>query len=250
MQQHALTTLPGQIIGYVNGRPVRTIAGGSAPVGDPAAPPAAVPAAPAAPQVVPAAPPAAPAAPAFEWDGKIESLPEPVQKIITDARADAGKARTTAKEQAAAEARQQLLKDLGLVKDDEPGDPAELKQQLAGKDSTIVELRRDNALIVALHTTGAKPLARAAILGDGVLKDLDITAADYAKQVEAKVTEYLTKYPELKGGQAPPPASGIPGTGGPGPTADIDAQIDAATKAGNHRLAISLKRQKAYAPQA
>jgi hypothetical protein len=43
---------PGQIIGYVNGRPVRTIAGGSAPVGDPAAPPAA----PAAPVTPPAGP--------------------------------------------------------------------------------------------------------------------------------------------------------------------------------------------------
>jgi hypothetical protein len=55
--------------------------------------------------------------------------------------------------------------------------------------------------------------------------------------------------PKLKSGLAPS-ASGVSAPGGPGPSADIDAQIDAATKAGNHALAIALKRQKAYAPRA
>lgn len=239
MHNSPLTTLPGQIIGYVNDRPVRTIAGGSEPAGDPAAPPAAPPVDPA-----PAAPPAAPA---FEWDGKVESLPEPVQKLITDARADAGKARVTAKEQAAADARQALLKELGLVTADE--DPVKAleseRQQSAGKDTMITDLRRDNALLQALHATAAKPIARAAILGERILETLDQTADDYTAQVEAKVTEYLTKYPELKGGQAPT-RSGVDLPGGPGESADIDAQIEAATKAGNHQLAIQLKRQKAY----
>jgi len=75
----------------------------------------------------------------YKWDGKIESLPPEVQKVITEARADAGKARTTAKEQAAEEARTELLAKLGLNGDGtEKVDPDKLAEQLASKDAQLL----------------------------------------------------------------------------------------------------------------
>ncbi len=121
---------------------------------------------------------------------------------VQKARQEAAAARIAARDNAKAEARQQLLKDLGLVKDDAPADPAELARDLASKDTTIRDLQIRSALSDALHTAGAKPLARAAILGDGVLAGLDPSAADFDQTVAAKVADYISRNPELKTTQA------------------------------------------------
>lgn len=74
----------------------------------------------------------------------VSSLPDWAQKLIRNARAEAGKARMRAKEAAAAEARQQLLADiskmLGLSEDAEPTID-DLKQQLEERQQLIDELR-------------------------------------------------------------------------------------------------------------
>lgn len=83
--------------------------------------------------------PAAPAASAnpwdgFQWDGNVDSLPGPVAKIIREAREEAGKSRTVAKQNAATEAREELLatisKAVGMDTGDTPPTPEQLTQQL------------------------------------------------------------------------------------------------------------------------
>ncbi|MFE2019881.1 hypothetical protein ACFW9O_17780 [Streptomyces sp. NPDC059499] len=74
------------------------------------------------------------AAPADTGELDLSTLDPRVQKMIADLRGEAGKARTVAKQNAAAEARQELAQDigkaLGLVQDDKATTPEELTQQL------------------------------------------------------------------------------------------------------------------------
>ncbi|MGW3572184.1 hypothetical protein ACWDSL_51480, partial [Streptomyces sp. NPDC000941] len=69
------------------------------------------------------------------------SLPAPVAKVIRDAREEAGKARTVAKQNAADEARKELLasisKAVGLDDGDAPPSPEELTQQLMQSRSEL-----------------------------------------------------------------------------------------------------------------
>lgn len=140
-----------------------------------------------------------PTDPAFpDW----YSDPAKVQAEIQRLNRENAASRVNAKQQAADEARQQILKDLGLVKEDEQVDPAQLREQLTAKDTTIRDLTVKSALSDALREAGAKPLAKAAILGAGVLNDLDVTAADFDQQVASKVSAYVAANPELKASQA------------------------------------------------
>jgi hypothetical protein len=228
-----LITRPGQIIGFVNGRPVRTIAGGSAPAGDAGAAAgqqdggqAAASGADAGQQAQggaqggnangasqggaqTASSGAQSAADALAgWDGKVESLPESVQKIIRDAREDAGKARTNAKQQAAEEARQQMAQEigkaLGLIKNDEAADPAKLAQQVEAAQTAA----REASVQLAVHQKAAAHQGDPNALLDSnsflaKVKNLDPTAADFAAKVDAAIKEAVTANPKLKAGQAP-----------------------------------------------
>lgn len=82
----------------------------------------------------PPAPPAPNPWDGFQWDGNVDSLPDPVAKIIREAREEAGKSRTVAKQNAAAEAREELLatisKAVGMDTGDTPPTPEQLTQQL------------------------------------------------------------------------------------------------------------------------
>jgi hypothetical protein len=92
----------------------------------------------------------------FQWDGKVDSLPADVAKVIRDAREEAGKARTTAKQNAATEARNELLatisKAIGLGEDDKPPTPEELMQQLTQSHSERTTAQEDAAAArIELH---------------------------------------------------------------------------------------------------
>jgi hypothetical protein len=146
--------------------------------------------------------PPAPSAPAATELPEWAKDPAAAAKMVADLRAENARDRTAAKEAAKEEARQDLLKSLGLVKDDQPLDPAQAARDLQAKDSTIRELQVRSALSEALADAKAKPLARAAILGEGILSDLDPTASDFAAQVAAKVADYVGRNPELRATQA------------------------------------------------
>jgi hypothetical protein len=117
-----------------------------------------------------------------------------------------------------------IAKALGLKPDDEQPDPAALAQQIAERDARIADLTRRSALTDALHAVQAKPIARAAILGDGVLDTLDLTADDYPAQVAAAVAKYVEEN-DLKVGQVPA-KSGTQHPGGTGGRTNTTPNLD------------------------
>lgn len=180
------------------------------------------------------------AAATFTWDGKIESLPPDVQKIITDARADAGKARTTAKQQAADEARaalaQEVGKALGLVKDEGATlTPEQLQQQLADEAAarqaqaeTTKNLQREHQVLLSAITAGAdhkRLLDSRSFLAK--VAPLDPTAEDFTTKVDAAIKTALTEDPTLKAARAAGQSSvdhpGGSGEGAAKPTTLADA---------------------------
>ena len=231
--RHPLAThAAGTVLGRRrNGSPIYAIAGGSGEVAggsggnQPPAPPASPPA-PAAPPAPPnPAPPADPWA-SFQWDGKVESLPEPVAKVIREARAEAGKERTTAKENAAKEAREALLKELGLVKADETPDPAKLAAEIGDKDTRIGSLEgtvRTQAIELAAYKAAPKHEANAnALLDSRAFMDsvagLDPTAADFATKLDDAIKAAVEANNQLRMVPGVPRRGGGDFPGGPGTT--------------------------------
>lgn len=231
-----LKTRPGEIVGYVNGRPVRSIAGGSEPVPPAApapvpAPPGQQPAPPAAPAPIATAPPPGPATPLPPAPAKLEDLladvPEDVRKTILDqvseARKDAAKYRTqrqsaTQQAQAAEQQRDAILKALGVKADGSPDvDPVQVAAEAQNR-AWVAEVS------LAIHTAATRHGADAAKLLDSVsfLDSLDehVTAQpgapEFASQVDAAITAALTDNPSYRTGAVIPPASGAPLPGAPG----------------------------------
>lgn len=96
-----------------------------------------------------------------------------LEKELADARAEAGKARTDAKKQAADDAvaalTKQLGKALGFVKDDAPPDPKALAEAIAQKDTTITEkdaVIRAKSVELAVWARAEKLKAKAGALLD------------------------------------------------------------------------------------
>lgn len=180
--------------------------------------------------------------------------PETAKAEIEKLRRENGAARTTAKQTAAEEARAELAqtigKALGIVKDDEPVDPALLAEQVTTSQADAKAARVELAVYRNAEAAGADPLAlldSASFLAKAsALDPTDIAG------LTAAMKEAVTANPRLgavPASRIPPPNPAQGTSGGGAAPEDIDAQIAAATKAGNHRLAIALKRQKAYAPQ-
>ncbi|UJV43815.1 hypothetical protein [Streptomyces sp. AMCC400023] len=233
--RHPLAThSAGTVLGQRrNGSPIYAIAGGSGEGGagsggtPPAVPPGGNPATPPAVPAVqpPAVPPADPWA-SFQWDGKVESLPEPVAKVIRDARAEAGKERTTAKENAAKEAREQLLKELGLVKADETPDPAKLAAELGNKDTRIGSLEgtvRSLTVELAAYKAAGKHEANPAALLDSrsfmeSVAGLDPTAADFTTKLDDAIKAAVEANNQLRMVPGVPRRGGGDFPGGPGTT--------------------------------
>jgi hypothetical protein len=163
----------------------------------------------------------------FQWDGKVESLPPAVAKVITEARSEAGKERTTAKANAAAQARQELAqtigKALGIVQDDQPADPAELTRTITEKTSRIGELEttvRTQAIeLAAYKAAGAHGANPAALLDSrsflASVAELDPAAADFTTKLDDAIKAAVDNNAQLRTGQAPRRGGGD-FVGGPG----------------------------------
>lgn len=238
MNSTPIRALPGQVIGLRQARryerpglyPIFAIAGGSEPAGDPAPTPTPTPVPPPAPSPAPAPAPTpapTPADPANLWDDPAKAKAE-----IERLRQENGKARTTAKEQAAQEARDELLKQLGLKPDGtENVDPDKLAKQLADKDSALLALQRETAAAKSARTAGADVdalLDRRSFVDD--LNKLDPTANDFTTKLDALVKAAIEKDPKLKQAQA----AGVSGgqfAGGTGEGTTRPTSLGAAIKA-------------------
>lgn len=157
----------------------------------------------------------------------VDSLPSWAQKLIKDARADAGKARTSAKQQAADEARAALMaefaKTLGLDSDGEPSvdnlraQLEELQSEKAELEAAQTESSYRDAVRTAASAANADAdaLLDSAGFRDAVQAELDdeFTDEDLTKAV-AKVTKEFAKKARFAKSTAPP-RSGGEITGGP-----------------------------------
>ena len=152
-----------------------------------------------------------------EWDGKVESLPEPVQKIIREAREGEAKARTNAKATAAEEARQQMAQEigkaLGLIKGDEQADPAKLTEQLTAERTARQETDRKLAILELAPELGAD--AKRLMDSNSFLTAVRAIEPGDNEALKTAITTAVNGNAWLKAGRAPG-ASGADHAGGSG----------------------------------
>ncbi len=221
-----------------------------APGAAPAVPATTEPPKPTEPPAAATTPPAtAPEAPAKSvWDDPVTAKAEG-EKL----RRENAKDRTTAKAQAAEDAKkefaQSIGKMLGLVEDD-ANDPAKLTASLTTAQTEAKQARVELAVFRSAGTAGGDPLAL--LDSSSFLKSLDgIDPADSAA-VTAAITAAVTANPRLGAAPgtpqapAPNPAQGSSGAPGMG----FDAAIAAAQAKGDHLTVIQLRQQKSAAERA
>jgi hypothetical protein len=150
-----------------------------------------------------------------------------LRKELTDARAEAGKARTTAKANAANEARQSLAQEigkaLGLVQDDKPADPAELTRTITEKTGRIGELEttvRTQAAQLAIIDQAEKHGGSHKALRDSVsfmksVEGLDPNDKDFTTKLDDAIKAAVESNAQLRTGQVPRRGGGD-FAGGPG----------------------------------
>lgn len=153
-----------------------------------------------------------------EWDGKVESLPAGVQKIINDLRKDDGDERIAKK---TLDAIQKALNP--DAKDGEKPDAEALTKALTAKDDTIRTLQIERALDKAAAKAGADTdLLDAVLARKGSLKELDPSAKDFTSKLDALVKAELDGNPKLRlaraAGQSGSDFSGGSGEGAKKPT--------------------------------
>ncbi|PRB01760.1 hypothetical protein [Microbacterium sp. MYb64] len=199
--------------------------------GAPGGPAPAAPAAP-APTPPPAGEPAAPAAPAVPAPPasaeKVEDLPEWAQKVIRDARKEAGDHRTAAK--TAADDAQKAITDklavaLGL-KPDAALDPAALTASLTAAQTAHRQSQTQLAVYKAAGAAGANPDA---LLDSNTflasVQSLDPASPDFSTKVAEAITAAVTANPTLKAARAAG-ASTVETPGGTGEQGQItEAQL-------------------------
>lgn len=157
----------------------------------------------------------------------VASLPDWAQKALKKARSDAGNARTTAKQQAAEEARTQLMaeisKTLGLNTDGEPtvDDLTTQLEQLRAEKAELEAAQTESSYRDAVRTAAnaanadADALLDSAGFRDAVQDELpdEFTDDDLTKAVAKVAKEFATKPRFAKTTAAP--RSGGEITGGP-----------------------------------
>lgn len=178
--------------------------------------------------------------------------PAALQAMILALRKENGADRTNAKQAAADAARNELAqtigKALGLVQDDAPIAPEALAAEIVTHKTDAQQARVELAVFRASGAAGGDP---AALLDStsflATLKDVDPTdTAAITAAITAAVTanpRLGAAAPEVSRTPAPNPAQGVGGGGAP----DLDAQIEAARKAGDLQTVIALKQQRAAA---
>ncbi|MGW4695161.1 hypothetical protein ACWEO1_22595 [Kitasatospora cineracea] len=203
------------VLGYRrDGRPIYPIAGGNGEGGDASVPPAGEPAAaPAAAAPAPTAsePPKPGPPPAAKTEGEDHAATiARLEKDLAAARKDAGAARVNAKQQAAEEARAELVKEfskaLGLVKDDTPPDPAKLAEQIGTQTTRIGELEtalRQRDVELAVYGAAEKHSAKAGALIDSrafskAISQLDPAAKDFTTQLDAAIKQAVDSNPNFR----------------------------------------------------
>ncbi|MEU6649507.1 hypothetical protein ABZ904_08670 [Streptomyces sp. NPDC046900] len=197
----------------------------------------------------------------FQWDGKVDSLPDSVAKVIRDAREEAGKARTTAKANAANDARQELLatisKAIGLDSGEKLPTAEELTQQLATSTGQLTAAQED-ALAARIELSVWRTAQRLGANADALLDSrafvdkidsLDVDPTDLAAfttAVEQQVTAALQANPGLRAMQGPGRSGAdLGGAGGSGDQAtSLDKQIAQAQADGDTRRVLALKTQQ------
>jgi hypothetical protein len=175
------------------------------------------------------------AATTTDWDGKVESLPADVQKLIAGLRKEAGDARVNAKtaaaEQAKSELAQTIGKALGIVKDgDAAPDPEQLAKTAADSAASERQARVELAVFRAASAAKADPTAlldSRAFLAK--VADLDPTDTGFADAVKTAITEAVKDNPKLAATQAVAGASSVDHAGGTGEGA-VTAEQFAAMK--------------------
>ncbi|WP_457948299.1 hypothetical protein ACTAQI_20305 [Pseudarthrobacter sp. alpha12b] len=145
---------------------------------------------------------------AADWDGKVESLPAGVQKIITDLRKEAGDERVASKTLAAIQSA--LNPD---AKAGEKPDAAALTQALTEREADAKQAKTE----LAVFRLAGKQGADADALLDSrnfLAKIADLDPSD-TKAITKAITDAVTDNPKLKATQAAA-ASGGDFTGGSG----------------------------------
>lgn len=194
--------LPREVIGYrADGRPIHPIAGGSeppAPAPAPAPDPAPTPPAPApapAPSPDPAPKPTDPPKPTE----RVEDLPDWAQKIVREARKDAGDSRVAAKT-AQDELIQKMGKALGLIKE---GGDKPTAEQLTKQLTESQDTGRTATVQLAVFRLAGQHQADPNALTDSntflaKVRALDPTSTDFDTKVSAAIKDAVEKNPKLK----------------------------------------------------
>ncbi|GII63552.1 hypothetical protein Skr01_36370 [Sphaerisporangium krabiense] len=164
----------------------------------------------------------------------VASLPENVQKLIRDLRGEAANNRVNAKQQAADQARQDLAqqigKALGLVKDDQPTDPAQLATQVGNLTGENRALKTELAVFKAAAKVGAD----AAKLTDSrsfltQLDKLDPSGDGFDAKLRELMKRAIEDNPIYRADTAPAPRGGAEPPGRPGKAGQADTLTDAIT---------------------
>lgn len=183
----------------------------------------------------------------------ISALPEWAQKLITDTRGEAAKHRNQHKDaraeaQAAQAQRDKVLAALGLAPDGaEQVDPDKLGAQLEHVRAQAWETAVENKVLRMAPRLGidADSLLDSLTFLDS-LTDIDPDSQDFAQQLEAHVTGFVTTNPKFKTAERIPGKSGGDFGGAPGgQPASLEKQIADATEKRNFNEVIRLKRLKA-----
>ena len=175
-----------------------------------------------------------------------DDTPNVIKALREDFKAE--RARRQAAEQKAADARTELTNDiakaLGIVKD-EPLDPAKLTESLT---TAQTEAKQARVALAVYQNAGSVGDPVALLDSTTFLKKVAGIDPDDTAAIQAAIAAAVTANPRLGAATdpkapAPNPAQGAGASGALG----LDAQIDAAQKAGDIQLAIALKQQRAAA---